>query len=50
MTICKHYKTVDSCHNLDIKYQLEDIEDLLTKGKNQSFCPYYDVFIIETIL
>ena len=41
LPICEYYKTVDNCYNLDIKYQLEDIEDLLTKGKKQQFCPYY---------
>ena len=46
--ICEYYKTKDSYHNYYENNSIEDIEDLLKKGKEEKFCPYfYNIFKTE---
>ena len=48
LPICEYYKTKDSYNNFYQNNDIEDIEDLLKKGKKEKFCPYfYNVFKTE---
>ena len=46
--VCKYYKTRNEYNNYFQNNNIEDIEDLLKKGRKEMFCPYfYNIFKTE---